>query len=222
MCPCFLVLYEYTCINSDARSAQQPLNYQKAYDHSIRILEEGLPEYLHYHNVAHTQMVTADAIRLCEMEQVSDHEATLVKTAAVYHDIGFVKSYFDNEKIGAEMAAEVLPQWGYSEDDIEIIRGLILSTVFPGQPNTHLQKIICDADLFYVGSDSFKEIAEGLRHEFEHVGIIKNDEGWLKLQVDFLSGFNFRTQAAVTLRNEGLIKNRQEAIEDWENFLRNS
>ena len=164
-------------------------------------------------------MVTSDAIRLCEMESVSQEELVLVKTAAVFHDIGFIKDYFDNEKIGAQIAGEVLPDFGYDEEQIEVIQGLIMSTVFPGQPQTHLEKIICDADLFYVGSESFKEIANGLKYEFEHVGIIKNEEQWLKLQVDFLSGFNFRTVSATQLANQGLIRNREQAIEDYRNFL---
>jgi len=116
------------------------------------------------------------------------------------------------------MAAEVLPGFGYNEEQIEIIKGLILSTVFPGKPETHLQKIICDADLYYVGSTNFKKIANGLRYEFEHVGIIKNEEQWLKLQVDFLTTFNFRTGSAISLVAGGLNQNRLEAIADYENF----
>jgi hypothetical protein len=96
---------------------------------------------------------------------------------------------------------------------------LIISTVFPGQPVTHLQKIICDADLFYVGSNEFKKIAAGLLFEFEHVGIIKNQEQWLKLQVDFLSSFNFRTVSAHSMANEGLEINREEALEDYRVYL---
>lgn|GEM_PF-1454930 len=195
------------------------LDYQKAYNFALKTLEEGLPDYLKYHNVEHTLMVTQDAINLCDMEQVSEEERTLVKTAAIFHDIGFVKSYFDNEKIGAQIAGDVLPDFGYNHSQIELIQGLILSTIFPGQPETHLQKILCDADLFYVGSDNFKEIANGLKFEFEHVGIIKNEEQWLKLQVDFLSSFDFRTASAGQLAKSGLLKNREEAIEDYRQYL---
>jgi uncharacterized protein len=203
----------------DALVNQETLDYQKAYDYAMSNLEKGLPEYLKYHDVEHTQMVVRDVERLAKMENTSEEELCLLMTAAAFHDIGFIKSYFDNEKIGAQIAADVLPGFGYSNDQIDIIKGLIISTVFPGQPETHLQKIICDADLFYVGSDIFKTIANGLRFEFEHVGIIKNEEQWLKLQVDFLTSFNLRTESANSLANAGLLINRAEALEDYRKFL---
>lgn len=197
------------------------LDYQKAYDYALGSLEQSLPDYLRYHNVEHTKGVIRDVERIASMEHASEEETVLLKTAAAFHDIGFIKSYFDNEKIGAQIAQDVLPRFGYSDEQIDLVKGLILSTVFPGQPNTHLQKIICDADLFYVGSDQFKAIAAGLRFEFEHVGIIKNEEQWLKLQVDFLSSFHFRTNSANSIANDGLVKNREEALEDYRVFLEN-
>lgn len=89
--------------------------------------------------------------RYALMEDVTDEGLFLLKSAATYHDAGFVESYEDNEYIGARMAEEMLPKFGYSQAHIDQIKALIFVTQIPHTPKNKLEEIMCDADLDYLG-----------------------------------------------------------------------
>ncbi len=90
------------------------INYYKAERHIMKVLEKGLSSKLHYHSIAHTKDVVRAVERYALLEGVTDEGLFLLKSAATYHDAGFVESYEKNEPIGARMAEEILPKYGYS------------------------------------------------------------------------------------------------------------
>ena len=47
------------------------------------------------------------------MEGVTDEALFLLKTAAIFHDAGFIEKYENNEAIGARLAEENLPKFGF-------------------------------------------------------------------------------------------------------------
>ena len=98
------------------------------------------------------------------------------------------------------MAQEVLPRFGYTQDQIDVIRGLIQATKVPQKPKTHLQQIICDADLDYLGGDDFHPIADKLKLELMERDIITSDVQWDELQVKFLEAHTYFTKTAIELR----------------------
>ena len=57
-----------------------------------------------------------------------------------------------------------------------------------------------DADFDYLGRDDYWDISLMLRKEWESVGITKTDKEWFALQVKFLSGHEYHTDAAKRLR----------------------
>jgi uncharacterized protein len=85
---------------------------------------------------------------------------TLLKTACLFHDIGFTISGQDHEERGCEIAEEVLPDLNYDSDQINRIKGMIMATKIPQTPNNKLEQIICDADLDYLGRDDFFSIGD--------------------------------------------------------------
>ncbi len=80
--------------------------------------------------------------------------------------MGFIKKYDNNEDIGAKHAREVLPKYGFSPEQIELVSQLILATKMEYEPKTVLEKIMKDADLEYLGRDDFREISSKLMQEF--------------------------------------------------------
>ena len=64
------------------------------------------------------------------------------------------------------MARAWLPQFDYSKEEIEKICELILVTKMPQKPKNKLEEIICDADLYYLGTDQFFVTADKLYKEF--------------------------------------------------------
>ncbi len=186
------------------------MNYQAAETFVINLLKSKLPANLYYHNLPHTLDVVESTERICRLENLQEDTTLLLKTAALFHDTGFIELYDKNESIGARIAAEYLPGFGYSNEQIEIISQLIMSTASPRQPEGLLQKIICDADLDYTGRADFFTISQSLRREWtEHGRSIKLTE-WYELEKEFLENHFFYTETAYALRNKGKLENLDE------------
>lgn len=186
------------------------INYYKAERHIIKVLEKGLTDKLHYHSIGHTKDVVKAVERLALMEGVTDEGLFLLKSAATYHDAGFVEQYEKNEPIGARLAEEILPKYGYTEQHIQTIKDLIFVTQVPHNPKNKLEEIICDADLDYLGRDDFHEIADRLRKELREHGKIDSDRKWDEIQVQFLKSHKYFTETAIKTRREKKLKNLEE------------
>ena len=192
------------------------INYYKAERHIMKLLEQKLSKQLHYHSIAHTKDVVKAVERIALLEGVTDEGLFLLKSAATYHDAGFVEQYDKNEPIGARLAQEILPKYGYTQEHIDRIKELIYVTMIPHQPKNRLEEIICDADLDYLGRDDFHEIADKLRLELREHGKINSDRQWDEIQVKFLTSHKYFTKTAKRTRLQKKKENLQEVIERLE------
>ncbi|MBX2950738.1 MAG: hypothetical protein KF704_15765 [Crocinitomicaceae bacterium] len=189
------------------------INYYKAERFIMKKLEKELSEKLHYHSIEHTKDVVSAVERLALSENVTDEGLFLLKTAASYHDAGFVEQYEKNEPVGARMASEILPKYGYTQEHINYIEELIFVTSVPHKPKNLLEEIICDADLDYLGRDDFHEIADRLRKELREHGKIDSDRKWDEIQVAFLTQHTYFTKTAIRTRGPKKAENLQEIKE---------
>ncbi len=189
------------------------INYRKAEKYIVKRLKKELPTNLHYHDLRHTTDVCAAVERLALMEGIEGDDIFLLKTAALYHDAGFVHQYSKNEDIGAALAREVLPRFGYTEDQIDKICSLIQATKVPQKPTNHLEQIICDADLDYLGGDEFHLIADKLKRELMERDMVQTDQQWDELQIKFLEAHTYFTETAISLRRENKIARLNEIKE---------
>lgn len=178
-------------------------------------IEAETPSNITYHGLHHT----LDVLRVCNQYikrlKIPSKEAYLLRTAALLHDYGIMEDYSNHEKKGAEFAKKILPDWGYSQKEIEIICDLILATKIPQSPKTKLEKIICDADLDYLGTDQFYEIGDTLYQELKSFNIVKNEEEWDRLQVDFLKKHSYHTEFATKNRMPTKKKYYKELKKKW-------
>lgn len=166
-------------------------------------LKNDLPATLTYHNIHHFEDVLQQAIRIARAEGVSgEEELFLLKTACLYHDSGFLFAYQGHEEKSCRIAEEDLPRFGVSPVQVRRIQALILATRIPQSPHDLLQKILCDADLDYLGRDDFYPIAETLFEELKAYKLITNREEWNRVQVSFLTSHHYFTGTSVRLRNE--------------------
>lgn len=172
------------------------MQYAEVYDFLIQKLERDLPAYLTYHNVEHTRNVIAAAEYLGKQEQISDEDMILLKTAALFHDSGFLQSHHDHEQRSCRLAQEYLPQYGYSDDDIDRICRMIAATSLPQAPTDLLSGLLCDADLFYLGGNDYEKYSTRLFHEFQRNNLIKTHAEWDIRQAEFLALHSFFTDTA--------------------------
>lgn len=172
------------------------MKYDQLYHFVIAELENKLGQNITYHNVLHTRKVIENAIYIAEKEKVSEYEIILLKTAALLHDVGFLENHLNHELLGCEFAKKYLPDFDYSSKEIEAICDMIMATKLPQNPQNHLSKILCDADLFYLGGDEYEFFSENLFSELKENGILNTKEVWHKRQVDFLNSHQFYTKTA--------------------------
>jgi class 3 adenylate cyclase len=163
-------------------------------------LEMDLPGYLFYHNVKHTVDVVTEVELIGWAEGCSDEEILLLKTAALFHDAGHIVAYDNHEFYGTQIAKEMLPGFNYTPDQIERICSIILSTKLPPKPTNLLENIICDSDLDYLGRSDFIPVSNTLYEELKAQNKMGSLNDWNKIQVKFISGHQYFTKTARSLR----------------------
>ncbi|MDX9772376.1 MAG: adenylate/guanylate cyclase domain-containing protein [Bacteroidales bacterium] len=163
-------------------------------------LEKELPDFLFYHNVKHTVDVVTEVELIGWAEGCTDEEILLLKTAALFHDAGHTLSYDDHEYQSTLLARDMLPAYGYTEEQIEKICRIIMSTKLPPKPSDLLEQIICDSDLDYLGRSDFIPVSNTLFEELKAQEKITNLNDWNKMQVKFISGHQYFTATARHLR----------------------
>jgi len=163
-------------------------------------LEKELPEYLFYHNVKHTVDVVTEVELIGWAEGCTDEEILILKTAGLFHDVGHTVAYDDHEYHGTVIAKEMLPKFSYSPGQIEEICSIIMSTKLPPKPQNLLEEIICDSDLDYLGRSDFIPVSNTLFEELKAQNKMGSLNDWNKIQVKFISGHQYFTNTARSLR----------------------
>jgi adenylate cyclase len=163
-------------------------------------LEKELPDYLFYHNVKHTVDVVTEVELIGWAEGCSDEEILLLKTAGLFHDVGHTVVYDGHEYQGTLIAREMLPKYNYSPEQIEKICSIIMSTKLPPKPTNLLENIICDSDLDYLGRSDFIPVSNTLFEELKAQNKMGSLNDWNKIQVRFISGHQYFTKTARSLR----------------------
>jgi len=163
-------------------------------------LEKELPDYLFYHNVKHTVDVVTEVELIGWGEGCSDEEILLLKTAGLFHDVGHTVAYDNHEYFGTEIAREMLPKYNYTPEQIERICKIIMSTKLPPKPTDLLENIICDSDLDYLGRSDFIPVSNTLYEELKAQNKMGSLNDWNKIQVKFISGHQYFTETARSLR----------------------
>ncbi len=169
-------------------------------NHIISVLTSGLSEKLSYHNVQHTLNVLHNCNQYIRRMKVAPYDAYLLRTAALFHDTGFMFGYDEHEERSIKYAKEILPNWNYSAREIETISSIIRATKIPQQPNNELENIIADADLEYLGTDKFYPVGKRLFEELKALGKINTLDEWNSLQVKFLQNHRYHTPFAQKYR----------------------
>jgi predicted metal-dependent HD superfamily phosphohydrolase len=187
----------------------------KIVDQYIRdLFRDELPGAIKYHDANHTlhptRGIVAVANDIAIDENISEHDRELLITAAYFHDTGYIREYDKNEPIAARMAGRILKLIGYQPDEIKIIQNMILATDLAVEPKTHLEKILCDADLDHLGREDFLELDGKLREGRGARGVdVSDDEKWYKGTLNLIQNHTFYTESRKKMREKEKQKNIQ-------------
>ena len=196
----------------------------KIVDEYIRdLFKDELPGGLKYHDANHTlhptRGVVAAANSIAISEKISEHDRELLIAAAYFHDSGYIREYGKNEPIAARMAGRILKLIGYQPEEIEKIQKMILATDLAVKPQTHVEKILCDADLDHFGRDDFFELDGKLREGRRIRGLDVNDDAkWYKGTLAVITNHQYYTESQKKFREKEKQKNIKRLLVKLENI----
>lgn len=190
---------------------------QKVEDHVTLFFKEHADARLLYHNLSHTKYVAEATRKMAAHYELDESSWFAVCAAAWFHDAGYLlPDKASHEMKSAELAEIFLRGMGISETEMIEIRKCILATEMPQRPVTLPEQILCDADLFYFGTDTFSEKSKLLRKETEALKNIKMDAGqWRSGNIEMLEAHSFHTDYCRSLLDKvkaeviAQLKNKQ-------------
>ena len=112
-------------------------DFDSAMQYALQRLEEELNPTLIYHSAGHTRNDVMPAVeRLAQIAGVNGMDLSLLMTAAAFHDVGYVirQDGHNHEVASVNIAREVLPSYGFTAQQIDIIASMIMATKVPQQP----------------------------------------------------------------------------------------
>ncbi len=84
------------------------MQLEKAEKYIIELLRSKLPSNLCYHDLEHTYIVLKKSMEIAREENITEeHDLNLLKTAALYHDSGFINVYDNHEEESCRIAARI-------------------------------------------------------------------------------------------------------------------
>ena len=153
---------------------------------------------IHFHTLQHTQEVVAGSETMAEYYHLEDEDRFALLLAAWFHDTGYSGGQAaGHENLSIELATKFLSEHKLQQNIINKVVGCINATRLPQNPTSLIEQIICDADLFHLGTSDFREKNKLLREElndFGNMDLSKKD--WRKKNIEFLTKHNYFTSYA--------------------------
>lgn len=172
-------------------------------DFVIQLLKNKIPETYYYHNVEHTLYVMNNVQVIGKAESCTHREIMLLKTAALWHDTGYIHIYKGHEEESCLLSRTYLPAYGYQETEIRNICGMIMATKVPNNPKNKLEEIIVDADLAYLGTSLAATLANNLFRELNKLNPQLDRPTWNKTEIEFLRTHHYYTNYCLKHRQPG-------------------
>lgn len=166
--------------------------------------DEYTKEYMYFHNLGHTKQVVKRSSEIAAHYELSSRDSLILFIAAWFHDTGYL---FTTPQLHEERSVELMKEFAQKIQldvaDISDIEGCIMATKVPRNPSTALQKIMCDADTYHMGTEDFKKYNKMIRKEFSSTAGDSFDlEKFNEHTVAFFSEHVFYTEYCKQLLNE--------------------
>jgi predicted metal-dependent HD superfamily phosphohydrolase len=168
-----------------------------------RLFEEQSSSVHVFHDLPHTQNVVEAAIMIGNQYKLSDKELEMLQLAAWFHDTGYFKDPENHEQLSSELAEAFLLEQNYPEEDIQVVKGCIMATRLPQNPERLLEEILCDADLSHLGNEQYWDRCGRLRQEMLLArNVIMSEQEWVDFELNFMMQHRYHTDVARSIFNK--------------------
>ena len=170
---------------------------ESAADFVFDLFKNKLPPVYVYHNYTHTKEVVEACKKMASKLSINESDLEILLIAAWFHDTGFTERSDNHEDVSIEIAKKFLQENNYSEERAQLVFNCINSTRYPPTPKNLIEEILCDADLFHLGTKDYSIKSDLLRMEWEKTENKKfTDTEWFKINIDFLTNHRYFTKYA--------------------------
>ncbi|MGC4038015.1 MAG: DUF5706 domain-containing protein [Chitinophagaceae bacterium] len=199
---------------------QSSLIIAEARKAAVDLLKNKVSESITYHNLAHTEDVIAACEKMADYYQLNNEDRAVLFTAAWFHDTGFVTGKAEGHEVESiKIALQFLTSQHEPTEFAEKVKQTILATRMPQSPQNLLEEILCDADLYHLGTNEFKRKNKLLRKELSNVGGVEfSKKQWKKKNTEFLASHHYFTsygkEKLQPIQNENLQRLKELVEED--------
>jgi predicted metal-dependent HD superfamily phosphohydrolase len=188
------------------------INYKKL----LEEVKDFVLDYFHthqdarlvYHNLDHTQTVVDATMQIANHYQLNDKDFFIVCTGAWFHDTGYFEDTQNHEQKGADIATAFLKEQDVPADVRDSVMQVILATKMPQRPTNLLENILCDGDLFHLGTEDFSAKRKLMHKEVELLYHIKdNKKEWRLKDIAFLESQQYHTDYCALLLSDQKQRN---------------
>jgi predicted metal-dependent HD superfamily phosphohydrolase len=159
------------------------------------LLSHKLSKSIRFHTLQHTQEVVAACQKLAAHSQLAAEDQLALSLASWFHDTGYTGGQAkDHEMVSVQIATDFLTAHNATDELKKKVVGCINATKMPQSPATAIEEIICDADLYHLGTETFKEKSRLLRDEIKEFGgedLSKKE--WRQNNIAFLEAHQYFT-----------------------------
>jgi predicted metal-dependent HD superfamily phosphohydrolase len=164
----------------------------------VNLFSQKIGKDFTFHSFNHTREVVLHTELIAGNYELSEEDHTALILAAWFHDAGYsagLKKMHEEES--QKIAAEFLHKQNAPQSLIDKVKGCIIATRMPQSPSNLIEQIICDADLFHLGTKDFKEKNKMLRQEINSLEEEKiGKKEWVNLNIEFLDRHRYFTDYA--------------------------
>ena len=132
--------------------------YKKIEDYVTGLFEQMQLPTLVFHNLEHTETVVKRSQEIAGHYKVSENEMLILFASAWFHDTGHLFTEpGKHEAMSVEIMKKFMKEYVEDEKTLKAIEDCIMATKFPRNPKNLLEQIICDADIYHLGTKDFKK-----------------------------------------------------------------
>lgn len=147
-----------------------------------------------FHSIGHTKNVVNAAKKISKHYKLTNNDQFTLISAAWFHDTGFCGGIIEAHETKSKIIARKFLRSKVSNEIVLKVLACIQATRMPQKPLTFIEKIICDADLYHLGTVRYKKLSLLLKKEREEYYNKKiPDSEWIQKDIEFLISHQYFT-----------------------------
>jgi len=172
---------------------------------------------LFFHNIDHTKKVVSRALKIGKHYELEREAFFILLAAAWFHDVGYLYgTREDHEDRGAELAGTYLSGEGFDNTLIGSVKSTIIAATIERKPEELLARILCDADLYNLGTKAFSGQNKMVKKEREwQLKENISKQNWRIQTIEWMESHRFMTsycQQRLEIRKQKNLQNLKDKM----------